>query len=174
MEYYKDENGKIYADPISKKGLTLAESPIKEDGSLLPNHKHLKSLATKEDGTYYDKYTLEKTPIFLNQQELDVTTLQQAKDKKISEIDAQTGKDIEALVGDNNKQKDLLAEANRLTRKENKGIATVEDIATLDALEALNEQVGNLKYSGNNREAIVSLIEITSTLENALIEIEGI
>lgn len=100
--------------------------------------------------------------------------LEQAKAKRIADIDKATGDAIEALVGDNNKQKDLLAEANRLTRKELRGIATQEDSETLDALEALNDQVKDLKFNGNNREDIVSRVEITTTLEDALAEIESI
>jgi len=100
--------------------------------------------------------------------------LQKVKNNKIKAIDSQTSLDIESLVGDNNKQKDLLAESIYLSRLEKKDIATPEQIERLDLLESLNMQVLNLKYDGNNREAIVSNVEITTTLENALAEIEAI
>jgi len=104
----------------------------------------------------------------------DIELLQKTKNNKIKAIDTQTAIDIESLVGDNNKQKDLLAESIYLSRLEKKDIATPEQIERLDLLESLNMQVLNLKYDGNNREAIVSNVEITTTLENALAEIEAV
>jgi len=118
---------------------------------------------------YFFTFTSNPTQV-----ELDDIMLNEAKTKRIVEIDAQTSLDIESLVGDNNKQKDLLAESIYLSRLEVKGEATAEQIERLDELESLNMQVLNLKYDGNNREAIVSNVEITTTLENALTEIEAV
>jgi len=106
--------------------------------------------------------------------ETDIEVLNEAKVDKIKAIDTQTSTNIESLVGDNNKQKDLLAESIYLSRLEKKDISTPEQIERLDLLESLNMQVLNLKYDGNNREAIVSNIEITTTLENALAEIGAV
>lgn len=139
-----------------------------------------KPLPKSPDGTYkrepwddIDGYQFSFTPN-PTQAELDLITLDNAKTKRIAEIDAQTGLAIEALVGDNNKQKDLLAESIYLSRLEVKGTITLDQSARLDELEALNIQVGNLKYNGNNREKIVALVELVTTLEEAILEIEGI
>jgi len=105
---------------------------------------------------------------------IDTEILNEIKINKIKAIDTLTAINIESLVGDNNKQKDLLAESIYLSRLEVKGEATAEQIERLDKLEALNMQVLNLKYDGNNKEAIVSNVEITTTLENALAEIDSI
>ena len=106
----------------------------------------------------------------------DLELFSEAQDKRVAEIDAKTAMDIEAMVGDNNKQKDLLAYANTLTRKEAKGTATDEEIATLDALEAKNVQVQELKVSGNNREAQVKALVLKdfATLEDAVQAMEAI
>ena len=158
-----------YASNQQDKSLEL----IQEVGQV----PYLKRYKLGEDGNRYSLYTDTKDSegfLLPDTVAINNNLLQTAKDKKISQIDRATAEAIEALVGDNNKQKDLLAHANTLTRKEANGTATVDDIETLDALEQMNEVIKDLKFTGNNREAIVALVEITTTLEDALAEIEAI
>lgn len=106
----------------------------------------------------------------------DEELFQTAKDEKIALIDSRTGNDIEAIVGDNNKQKDKLALATALTRKEAKGTITTEETATLENLEAMSIQVAQLKIDGNAREAQVSalLLDDFESLEYAILAVEAI
>ena len=91
--------------------------------------------------------------------------LQQAKDVKIASVDAQTVIDIELLVGNNNKQKDLLAEASILLEKKFDGTITAEEIIRKDELNSLWFQVSALKVSGNDREAQVALCTTIAEVE---------
>lgn len=62
MKYYEDINNNIYADPIKLDGLTEIESAVREDGTLLPNHKNIGLVETKEDDSYYKYYNQDGTP----------------------------------------------------------------------------------------------------------------
>ena len=53
MKYYTDINGNLYANPTNLDGLVEVESTVREDGTLLPKHKNLSLVQTKEDGSYY-------------------------------------------------------------------------------------------------------------------------
>ena len=75
---------------------------------------------------------------------------------KIESIDTQTSKDIELIVGDNNKQKSKLAEFASLQRLEFKATITTEQTARLNELEGLYTQVEDLKTLGNEREVLCS------------------
>lgn len=63
MKYYKNVNGDLYADPINLNGLTEVESPIREDGTILPAHEKLEDLPVDENGNYYKYYTVEGIPL---------------------------------------------------------------------------------------------------------------
>lgn len=56
MNYYKDIEGNLYADPASADGLDEVLSPVRADGTILPNHKFIGQLALQEDGTRYTYY----------------------------------------------------------------------------------------------------------------------
>ena len=62
MKYYKDINNNLYANPSNLEGLVEVESPIREDGTLLPLHKNLSNVETKEDDNYYKYYNQDGTP----------------------------------------------------------------------------------------------------------------
>ena len=59
MKYYKDPEGNLYADPIKLEGLEEVLSPIREDGSVLPQHEQIRQLDLQEDGTRYQAYLTE-------------------------------------------------------------------------------------------------------------------
>ena len=62
MKYYNDTNGNLYANPSNLEGLVEVESAVREDGTLLPKHKNLSLVQTKEDGSYYTYYNQDGTP----------------------------------------------------------------------------------------------------------------
>ena len=62
MKYYKDTNGNLYANPSNLEGLVEVESAVRADGTLLPKHKNLSLVQTKEDGSYYTYYNVDGTP----------------------------------------------------------------------------------------------------------------
>ena len=59
MKYYNN-NGNIQA--FYSEGAVEIENPVREDGTLLPNHKNLSQVETKEDGSYYTYYNVDGTP----------------------------------------------------------------------------------------------------------------
>ena len=102
----------------------------------------------------------------------DLELLSQAKSAKITSIDSQTALDIEALVGDSYKQLEKTIEHQILVRMKVDG--EIVDDARIAELELLSNQVLSLKYNGNTREDTVALVELVTTLESALAEIEAI
>lgn len=56
MKYYLDIDSNVYADPSNLAGLTEITSPVRADGTLLPQHDNLNLLATDTDGKYFKYY----------------------------------------------------------------------------------------------------------------------
>lgn len=87
MQYFKDENNKVfgYTDTQVKRGygadLTEISSPVKEDGTIYPNHKNIGQLQTKSDGTLYTYYNQDGTPKISEE-------LKKAKTDKVNKIKA--------------------------------------------------------------------------------------
>lgn len=104
----------------------------------------------------------EITPDMTLAQFTDNELLQQSKDKKIAFIDSTTSSDIKALVGDNNKQKDLLATYNYLQDLKIDGLLIdgSDEAILRDDLKNRWANVKILKTSGNDREALVSEITL--------------
>jgi len=136
-----------------------------------------------------DAYDKDGSPIEIDESlitvEIERLEFERIKTAKINSIDSITSNDIEAIVGDNNKQKAKLAEAATLARLEAKGKATAEQVARLDELDSLNVQVMAFKTAGNAREALVSKISLDAldvdgvtllypTLDVAIAEVEAI
>ena len=98
------------------------------------------------------------------------------KDKKIALVDAQTASDIEALIGDNNKQKDLLATYNYLLEKKFDGDITVDEITQMTDIKTRWLEVSELKTNGNAKETEISnlLLEDYETLEDAILAVEAL
>jgi len=108
------------------------------------------------------------------QAELDAKALEQAKAEKIKAIDTQTASKIVALAGDVYKQLEKSAEHSILLRSKIDGTATQEDLDRIVELETIAGQVMDFKYEGNNKEKMVALVEIETTLEDALAQVEAI
>lgn len=62
MKYFKDKNNNIYADPININGLIEIDSPIREDGTILPEHKKIDELVKDENGKFHKYYNQDLTP----------------------------------------------------------------------------------------------------------------
>ena len=87
MKYYKDTNGNLYANPSNLDGLVEVESAVRADGTLLPKHKNLSLVQTKEDGSYYEFYNLEGTPDLVKIAEVEATVQAQvAKQAKLEAL----------------------------------------------------------------------------------------
>ena len=106
----------------------------------------------------------------------DEELLQTAKDTKIASIDSKTATDIELLVGDNNKQKDLLATYNYLLEQKLDGAITSDEQVSMATIKGLWFQVSDLKESGNTRELQVENVDLAdyASLELALLAVEAI
>ena len=78
MKYYKDTNGNLYANPSNLEGLVEVESAVRADGTLLPKHKNLSLVQTKEDGSYYYYYNQDGTPDVSKIAELEATQAREA------------------------------------------------------------------------------------------------
>ena len=78
MKYYTDINGNLYANPTNLDGLVEIESTVREDGTLLPKHKNLSLVQTKEDGSYYTYYNHDGTPDVPKIAELEATQAREA------------------------------------------------------------------------------------------------
>ena len=78
MKYYTDINGNLYANPTNLDGLVEVESTVREDGTLLPKHKNLSLVQTKEDGSYYTYYNQDGTPDVPKIAELEATQAREA------------------------------------------------------------------------------------------------
>ena len=90
MKYYKDTNGNLYANPSKLDGLVEAESAVREDGTLLPKHKNLSLVQTKEDGSYYTYYNQDGTADLAKELLEDKANTLQAMESAIQEyIDSQ-------------------------------------------------------------------------------------
>ena len=135
------------------------------------------------DKTYYENKELvvfelgdEITSDMSLEQYTDEELLQQAKDKKIALIDTQTANDIEVLIGDNNKQKDLLATYNYLLEKKFDGDITVDETTQMTDIKTKWFQVAQLKNSGNAKETEVSALLLVDyeTLEEAILSVEAL
>lgn len=68
MKYYTNISNQITT--FFKDGSIELDSPIREDGTLLPNHKNLGTIKTKADGSYYTYYNEDGTPDTVKEQEL--------------------------------------------------------------------------------------------------------
>ena len=107
---------------------------------------------------------------------IDAEILDNAKTKKIAEIDASTKVAIITKAGDETKQRNQLMLGELLLRKESKGTATLNESAMLDAMETMALEVATLRDTGNAREASVGsiIVDTNTTLAQALVAIEGI
>ena len=85
--------------------------------------------------------------------------LQEAKDARINTIDAETGRDIRALIGDPTRQRNLSARINRLLLKRVDGTATQAEVAELVSLDDLFARVELLFTDGNARESVVQTMK---------------
>lgn len=101
--------------------------------------------------------------------ELANIELQDAKDAKIKIIDTNTANAIEALVGDNNKQKDKLGLASYLMKKLHDGTLTAQETLDLDELNGMWLQVAEMKTTGNNKEAAVQACTTIQEVEAVII-----
>jgi hypothetical protein len=78
MKYYTDINGNLYANPSNLEGLVEVESAVRADGTLLPKHKNLSLVQTKEDGSYYTYYNQDGTADVSKIAELEATQAREA------------------------------------------------------------------------------------------------
>ena len=86
MKYYIDTNNNLYANPTNLDGLVEVESAVRADGTLLPKHKNLSLVQTKEDGSYYEFYNEEGTPDLVKIAEVEATA--QAQEAKQAKLEA--------------------------------------------------------------------------------------
>lgn len=100
----------------------------------------------------------------------------EAKTEKIKLIDSTTASDIELIVGDNNKQKDLLATYNYLLEQKLDSAITPEVTALMNSIKEKWFAVKLLKEEGNAREAQVQAMELKSfaTLDEAIKAVEAV
>ena len=110
------------------------------------------------------------------EQYTDEELFKEAKDKKIALIDTQTANNIQALIGDNNKQKDLLATYNYLLEKKFDGTMSSYEAEKMNDIKTKWLQVPKLKNEGNTKEAEVLnlLLEDYESLEDAILAVEAL
>lgn len=90
--------------------------------------------------------------------------LQKAKDAKIAEIDKETSDAITTLASET-KQRNYLAKALELSRKERQGTITAEEQTQLTTLENLWSQIETLRTDGNDKEAQVQAATTVAEVE---------
>ena len=61
MRYYT-KNNELYANPSDTTGMVEVESPVRDDGSILPNHKNLGQLEVDAEDKHYKYYKQDGTP----------------------------------------------------------------------------------------------------------------
>ena len=107
---------------------------------------------------------------------MNTPSFDEIKTQKITLIDTQTASAIEALIGDNNKQKDLLATYNYLLEKKFEGDITADEIEMMNTIKTKWLQVSELKTNGNAKETEASnlLLEDYETLEKAILAVEAL
>lgn len=98
------------------------------------------------------------------QAEIDAAHLPAAKHFAKQTIKAEANRRILATMPDW-KQRNLLARANELIRKEVKGTATAEESAELDALETAKWQVDTVRAASDAAEAAVDALTTVADVE---------
>ncbi len=101
MKYY-GLNGKILA--YFKEGAIEIESPIREDGTVLPKHKNLHLCKVDENENYYEYYKLEMVDGMYVPDTVKIEAEADLKTKAISKKDRTTACDSLVITIENGKQ----------------------------------------------------------------------
>ena len=150
MKYYTDTNGNLYANPTNLDGLVEVESAVREDGTLLPKHKNLSLVQTKEDGSYYEFYNLDGKPDLVKIAEVEATVqAQKAKQAKLEALATITVTTTAGNVfdGDDTARSDMMA--------------------AIQASEILGITSSNWKLADNSWK-IIELVELKEALALAI------